>query len=191
MDYLGGMSDPDEKREGSKPLSPLQAKLADVAERRRKDPNWAPRFDGYYSGPDPDSLAKMTEADYAAWLARREEAHRRLHGDWHPVLLNPLTRPVEPHVVRQEEPSPPPPRPQPVVRASLSFGERLRNLRRVLGWTQREAAWQLGISARTVIRYEQGTHHPQLLTLLTLQALESDHAQELDVCNDNHQPARA
>jgi DNA-binding XRE family transcriptional regulator len=61
-------------------------------------------------------------------------------------------------------------------------GQRIRNLRAVLGWTQRAAALQLGISMRTVIRYEQGHHRvswPRLPLLRRLRELESEHAQEL------------
>jgi DNA-binding XRE family transcriptional regulator len=61
-------------------------------------------------------------------------------------------------------------------------GQRIRILRVVLGWTQRTAASHLGISIRTVIRYEQGHHRiswPRLPLLLRLRELESEHAQEL------------
>jgi transcriptional regulator with XRE-family HTH domain len=40
----------------------------------------------------------------------------------------------------------------------LSAGPRIRALRRALGWTQQQAAVELGISKRTVIRYERGQH---------------------------------
>src|SRR4029434_2616774 len=40
----------------------------------------------------------------------------------------------------------------------LSAGPRIRALRRALGWTQQQAATELGISKRTVIRYERGQH---------------------------------
>ena len=40
----------------------------------------------------------------------------------------------------------------------LSAGPRIRALRRALGWTQQRAAVELGISKRTVIRYERGQH---------------------------------
>jgi len=173
------MSEPDESREGTRPLSPLQAALADVAERRRKDPGWRPGFDVNYSGLSPAALAKMTEADYAAWQAQDEEATRFLR-NW---------RPVEPQVVCQVEP---PPYPLPVLRACLPFGDRLRHLRRVLGWTQREAALHLGVSARSIIRYEQGRSSPlQSAPLLALRRLESAHAQQLDTYNSRPRRARA
>jgi DNA-binding XRE family transcriptional regulator len=56
------------------------------------------------------------------------------------------------------------------------YGERLRELRRALGWTQPMAAMMLGISTRTVIRHERGQHRrfwvqtPMLLKLRELEA---------------------
>ena len=169
------MSEPDEKREGARPLSGLQAALADVAERRRKDPFWRPGMDPTYSGPV--FLERMTEADYAAYQAEREAQRRWLRGD---------PKPPAPSVEQ------PPPRPQPIVRECLPFGERVRDLRRVLGWTQQVAAWHLGVSTRTIIRYEQGRSAPlQSAPLLALRRLESAHAQELDAFDAGHQRARA
>ena len=170
MGYLMEMSGPDEKRVGAEPLTGLQAALADVAERRRKDPNWDARFDLTYHGPFYlRSREKMTEADFAAWQVQREEERRWLRGD---------TKPRTPLVEQ------PPPRMQPVVRACLPFGERVRDLRHALGWTQRDVALHLGVSARTIIRYEQGRSSPlQSRPLLALRRLESAHAQELDACN--------
>ena len=40
----------------------------------------------------------------------------------------------------------------------LSAGPRIRALRRALGWTQQQAAMELGVSRRTVIRHERGQH---------------------------------
>jgi DNA-binding XRE family transcriptional regulator len=72
----------------------------------------------------------------------------------------------------------PTPRAEPLLHASTPFGQRLRDLRRDWGLTQRELAWHLGISTRTVIRYEQGcAHQPKLGTLLTLEAMESEYAE--------------
>jgi DNA-binding XRE family transcriptional regulator len=73
-------------------------------------------------------------------------------------------------------------------------GQRIRNLRAVLGWTQRTAALQLGISVRTVIRYEQGHHRvswPRVPLLRRLRELESDHAQELIAYLTRGGPERA
>ena len=43
-------------------------------------------------------------------------------------------------------------------REQVHFGQRLRELRRALGWTQRMAAVELGINVRTVIRHEKDQH---------------------------------
>jgi transcriptional regulator with XRE-family HTH domain len=64
----------------------------------------------------------------------------------------------------------------------LLSGQRIRNLRIVLGWSQREAALQLGVSRRTIIRHEQGRNrHPwvRLSLLERLRELESTYAGEL------------
>jgi len=61
-------------------------------------------------------------------------------------------------------------------------GERIRTLRAVLGWTQRTAGEELGISMRTLIRHERGHHRTpwtRLQLVLRLRELESEHAQEL------------
>jgi len=41
---------------------------------------------------------------------------------------------------------------------ALGSGQRIRHLRRALRWTQREAAAEVGISRRTLIRHEQGQY---------------------------------
>jgi DNA-binding XRE family transcriptional regulator len=64
----------------------------------------------------------------------------------------------------------------------MTSGQRIRNLRGLFGWTQRQAATELGVSARTVIRHEQGqrrTPSLRLPLLLRLRELEWDHAEEL------------
>jgi DNA-binding XRE family transcriptional regulator len=64
----------------------------------------------------------------------------------------------------------------------LSAGPRIRALRRALGWTQQQAAVELGISKRTVIRYERGQHRrhgTRSSLLLRLCELESIYAQRL------------
>jgi DNA-binding XRE family transcriptional regulator len=61
-------------------------------------------------------------------------------------------------------------------------GQRIRNLRAVLGWTQRTAAAQLGISVRTLIRHEQGHHRTRWLRyplLLRLRELESTYVEQI------------
>jgi|SRR5215471_5795391 DNA-binding XRE family transcriptional regulator len=59
--------------------------------------------------------------------------------------------------------------------------DRLRILRIATGWSQGELARQLGISRRSVIRYEkiQHRHPPRLSVLLRLQQLEADYKQQL------------
>ena len=66
--------------------------------------------------------------------------------------------------------------------ASRASGWRIRYLRTVLGWNQRTAAAQLGISVRTLIRHEQGHHrtsNTRLALLLRLLELELTHANEI------------
>jgi DNA-binding XRE family transcriptional regulator len=55
-------------------------------------------------------------------------------------------------------------------------------LRAALGWTQRQAAVELRISRRTLIRHEQGQHLRPWMRLSLLQRLrevESEHEQQL------------
>jgi DNA-binding XRE family transcriptional regulator len=64
----------------------------------------------------------------------------------------------------------------------LSAGPRIRALRRALGWTQQRVAVELGISKRTVIRYERGQHRrhgTRSSLLLRLCELESVHEPRL------------
>jgi DNA-binding XRE family transcriptional regulator len=68
---------------------------------------------------------------------------------------------------------------RPVV---LSAGPRIRALRRALRWTQQQAATELRISKRTVIRYERGQHRghgTRSSLLLRLRELESIHEPRL------------
>jgi DNA-binding XRE family transcriptional regulator len=67
-------------------------------------------------------------------------------------------------------------------REQVSFGQRLRELRRALGWTQRMAAVELGINVRTVIRHEKGQHRTpwvRIPLLLKLRDLERVCAEEI------------
>jgi DNA-binding XRE family transcriptional regulator len=60
------------------------------------------------------------------------------------------------------------------------FGKRIRNLRMVLGWSQRKTAEHFGVSVRTVIRHERGESFRLRLPMLQrLRALEADNAEEL------------
>jgi DNA-binding XRE family transcriptional regulator len=67
-------------------------------------------------------------------------------------------------------------------RECMPFGQRLRELRRALGWTQRMVAIELGITVRTVIRYENSQHRTpwvRLSLLLKLRDLERVCAEEI------------
>jgi DNA-binding XRE family transcriptional regulator len=64
----------------------------------------------------------------------------------------------------------------------MPFGQRLRELRRALGWTQRMAAVELGINVRTVIRHEKDQHRTtrvRLPLLLKLRDLERACGEEI------------
>jgi len=66
--------------------------------------------------------------------------------------------------------------------ASRPSGLRIRYLRNALGWNQRTAAAQLGISRRTLIRHEQGhnrTSNTRLELMLRLLELELTDANEI------------
>ena len=149
--------------EGSQPLSARQAALAYIAEKLRQDPDWNYKTDPNYVGPYPTFVGLMSDAEFDHHVAAIVE--RRQLG-------------ASPYAPRAIEPSP---RPQPVARAALPFGQRIRDVRRALGLTQRDIAWELGVSARTIIRYEQGRSAPlQAAPLLALRRLESTHAQGLE-----------
>jgi DNA-binding XRE family transcriptional regulator len=65
---------------------------------------------------------------------------------------------------------------------SMLTGTRIRNLRRLLGWTQRRLAVELNISVRTIIRHEQGKNCQQWTQpewLWRLSQLEADFEDEL------------
>jgi DNA-binding XRE family transcriptional regulator len=64
----------------------------------------------------------------------------------------------------------------------MSSGEHIFALRKALGWTQEQAAAELGISRRSVIRHEQREYlRPRMRKSLEmrLRQLESDHAEQL------------
>jgi ribosome-binding protein aMBF1 (putative translation factor) len=113
----------------------------------------------------------MSDAEFDRHMAGLAERRRARSG----------TRPVEQEVVRPEAT---PPRPLPPVRAPLPFGQRIRDLRCALGWTQREVAVRLGVSARSIIRYEQGRSAPlHSAPLRALRRLESANVRELDIAD--------
>ena len=61
-------------------------------------------------------------------------------------------------------------------------GQQIRILRTVLGWTQQQAAMELEISRRTLIRHEQGQHRRPWMRgslLQRLRQVESEHEQQL------------
>jgi len=64
----------------------------------------------------------------------------------------------------------------------MSSGEHIRLLRKALGWTQDQAAAELGISRRSVIRHEKGQHlRPWMRSSLEmrLRQLEAEYAEQL------------
>ena len=158
--YPADMDNADTTPENSQPLTGRQAALAHIAEKRRKDPNWNPKPDPTYSGPHPTFVGLMSDAEYDRHMAGVAERHQ--------LATNSYLR------SKDEEKLEPQPTPRRVVRAALPFGQRIRELRRDLRWSQREVASQLGVSARTIIRYEQGRSAPlQSAPLLALRRLES------------------
>jgi DNA-binding transcriptional regulator YiaG len=166
--YAGGMRDSEVKAGGlPQPVTRRQALLAYVAERRHEDPNWDYRTDPAYSGPYPAFVQMMSDDEFERDMASNEEARRWLLGD---------PCPTEPQVVHHEQP------PRLPVRAALPIGQRIRELRCAQGWTQRQVAAQLGVSARSIIRYEQGRSSPiQSATLRALRRLESTHVLEIAI----------
>lgn len=157
----------DDTINGSRPRGGLAAALADIAERRSKMPGWRLGLDPTYSGPDPHLLERMTEDEFAAYQETREKSRRWLQGDQQAVLL----RQTEASRVVQS-----------MIAASLPIGQRIRNLRFALGWTQREIAAQIGVSRRTVIRYERG--RPRFYPIPALRDLERVFAKELAAYHD-------
>ena len=115
------------------------------------DPNWRSRVDSSHSGPALNlGGSPVSEPDY-------------------PWLKQPVQRQSEP--LRQ---------PQPINRERMPFGQRIRELRRARGWTQRQAGYALGVSTRTVIRHERGyTRRPWWTLLETVRRLEAAYAGEL------------
>lgn len=59
-------------------------------------------------------------------------------------------------------------------RERMPFGQRIRELRRARGWTQRQAGYALGVSTRTIIRHELGrTRQPWWSLVVTVRRLEA------------------
>jgi DNA-binding XRE family transcriptional regulator len=160
------MNDSEANLEGSRRLTGRQAALADIAERQRKNPHWNSRSDPTYVGPYPTFVELMRDADFDRYMAEKVERGELQRNPYAPLEVER----AEPQAV-----------PRRVVRAALPFGQRILDLRRVLGWTQREAGEQLGVSSRSIIRYEHGQSNPiRSAPLLALRRLEASHALELD-----------
>jgi DNA-binding transcriptional regulator YiaG len=155
------MSSGDATGNGSRPLTGRAAALAYVAERRRQDPNWDYGTDRTYFGPFPAFVQMMSDAEFDRCMGEKVA-----RGE---LRMNPYAPPATEQMESQ-----PTPRPRAPSRAALPFGQRLRELRGALGWTQRDVAAQLGVSARSIIRYEQGQSSPiQSAPLRALRRLES------------------
>jgi|SRR5215472_6294294 len=61
-----------------------------------------------------------------------------------------------------------------------TFGARMRTLRMFLGLTQTQLASALGVSVRTVIRYErEQSHRPWIRLWVGLRELETTYAEEI------------
>jgi DNA-binding XRE family transcriptional regulator len=164
--YPADMDNADTARENSQPLTRRQAALADIAKRRRKDPNWTPGTDPTYFGPYPTFVPLMSDGEFDRHMAEKVKRGQASPNSCAPSAV---------------EEALPQTMPRKVIRASLPLGQRIRDLRRAQGWTQRNIAMQLGVSARSIIRYEQGRSAPlQSAPLLALRRLESAYATELD-----------
>jgi ribosome-binding protein aMBF1 (putative translation factor) len=62
----------------------------------------------------------------------------------------------------------------------MPYGQRIRNLRAVLGWSQREAARHLEVAVRTVIRHERRESFWLRLPMLEkLRTFEAANAEEI------------
>jgi DNA-binding XRE family transcriptional regulator len=163
--YPVGVSDAEVKFDGQEPVTARKAALAYIVEMRRKDPNWDYRTDPTYSGPFPAFVELMSDAEYERHMAGIAERRQLAANPYAPLGGGERVELTMPRMV---------------VRAALPFGQRIRDVRRTLQWSQREIAIHLGVSARSIIRYEQGRSAPlQSAPLLALRQLEA-HAQEVD-----------
>jgi DNA-binding XRE family transcriptional regulator len=64
----------------------------------------------------------------------------------------------------------------------LTSGQRIRHLRSALGWSQQECATQLGVSRRTLVRFEgglYGNYWTRPAMLMRLRQLELTHEERL------------
>jgi DNA-binding XRE family transcriptional regulator len=127
-------------------------------------------MDPNYSGPALPFYLTTKVADSAPGQAPQKE-----HAAQRQVTWQQNSQPLSPELAPQTlGPAP--------LRNLMPFGQRLRNLRLALGWTQSTIAARLSVSRRTVIRHERGHHrtpYVRLPLLLRVRELESVHAQEL------------
>ena len=69
------MSSAEATLECSQPVTGREAAWADIAERRRQDPDWNPHTDPTYAGPLPAFLELMTsDAELDSFMAARSGA---------------------------------------------------------------------------------------------------------------------
>jgi len=140
------MNDTAQNAEKSKPSGTLEANKIEPI-YPWTDTNWQHRADPNHSG------AALSSSGYPA-----------LEPDY------PWVREYQQRAQHQPEPQPPS---QPINRDLVPFGQRIRELRRARGWTQRQASYALGVSRRTVIRHERGrTRRPWWSLLETMRRLE-------------------
>src|SRR5271157_2232077 len=119
------MSDTAPMVEGPQPLTAREAALAYIAQRHRQDSGWDYKTDPNYVGPHPTFVGLMSDAEYDRHMAgiaeRRQLASNAPLGSGEPVGPRPMPSPG-------------------VLRAALPFGQRIRDVRRAAGLTQREVA---------------------------------------------------
>jgi DNA-binding XRE family transcriptional regulator len=131
----------------------------EALERLRRDPNWRPGMDPTYSGPRLTFRNPELGIDYAPRTA--PPAFVELYSANTPAPCQPQRIPLP-------------------DRSRMAFGERIRDLRRALRWTQLDAAEQLGVSRRSVIRHERNqSQRPHFTLLLRVRELEADYARDL------------
>jgi DNA-binding XRE family transcriptional regulator len=144
------------------------------------------------SAPNIDRMGDPTPVPVAPGTLAKELARRLTLQPEPPTIPSPVSGPFA------ADPS----LEQPEVRTAqlnrillgMSSGQRIRNLRAALGWTQRVAAKELGVSLRTVIRHEKGHRRVLWLRLPLLRRLcelEREHADQIIAYLDYRGPERA
>jgi DNA-binding XRE family transcriptional regulator len=140
--------------------SPEESGLIGIPESNRTEiiypwtaPNWRVRVDPNHGGVAVNQGARPASEPPYPWQTAYQKP-----------------------TVRQPEPQP---QLQPISRECVPFGQRIRELRRARGWTQRQAASALGVNVRTVIRHERRrTRKPWWSLLETVRRLEKGQAGE-------------